>query len=53
MSTTCFKALLDSLEHARVFEDDFQVQEIYICRGTVIPKGRLVVRVEPFTTQLH
>ena len=47
------KALLDSLEHARVFNDDFQVQEIYICRGVVIPKGRLVVRVEPFTTPLH
>ena len=40
------KAVLDALEHAGVFDDDFQVDHIEMIRGTPIKGGLLHVCIE-------
>jgi crossover junction endodeoxyribonuclease RusA len=40
------KCTLDSLEHAKVFQDDSQVDKLYIERGHVFPGGQLEVRIQ-------
>ena len=40
------KAVLDALEHAGVFDDDFQVDHIEMIRGTQIKGGLLHVVIE-------
>ena len=40
------KCTLDSLEHAKVFQDDSQVDKLYIERGQGFPGGQLEVRIE-------
>ena len=39
------KALLDALEHAGVYEDDEQVDEIVVRRRRIKPNGCVVVRI--------
>jgi len=39
------KAVLDALQHAGVYEDDSQIDLLIIGRQTVVPDGRLDVRV--------
>ena len=39
------KALLDSIVHAGVIEDDSQIDEIQITRGDVVADGAVVVRI--------
>ncbi len=39
------KALMDSLQYAGVYEDDFQVGEIHICRREVSKPGRVAVTI--------
>ena len=40
------KAVLDSLQDAGVFDDDFQVDELSIVRGEPIKDGKLIVIIE-------
>lgn len=42
------KALLDALAHARVFEDDSQIDRLVIMRGPVEKGGVCVVRISEF-----
>lgn len=42
------KALLDALQHAGVFPDDSQVDELRIVRGRVVKGGQAVVTIQPF-----
>jgi Holliday junction resolvase RusA-like endonuclease len=44
------KCTLDSLEHARVFADDSQVDELYIERGEVTPGGALAIEIQSVST---
>ena len=44
------KCTLDSLEHARVFTDDSQVDELYIERGEVTPGGALAIEIQSVST---
>jgi len=45
------KPLLDAMQHARLFDDDSQVDRLLIERGNVIGKpGQLQVTVEEITT---
>jgi crossover junction endodeoxyribonuclease RusA len=39
------KALLDALGHGGVYEDDGQIDRLEIERGTVVPGGKVVVRI--------
>lgn len=39
------KALLDALEHAGVYEDDGQIDELVIKRGAVVPDGKTIVEI--------
>jgi|GEM_PF-230758 len=39
------KALLDSLEHARIYHDDGQIDRLEIERGEVIKGGRAIVEI--------
>ena len=41
-----FKATLDSLEHAGVYEDDNQIDELAIYREEIIKGGELRVRIQ-------
>ena len=43
------KAVLDALEHAGVFDDDFQVDHIEMIRGNQIKGGLLHVVIEEIT----
>ena len=40
------KAVLDSLQDAGLFDDDYQIDELSIIRGEPIKDGRLVVIIE-------
>ena len=40
------KALLDSLQSAKVFNDDYQVQKITIERGPIVKDGSCTVTIE-------
>ncbi len=40
------KALLDSLQHAGIYADDNQIDQIHIYRKDVIPNGQVIVEVE-------
>ncbi|MCG5538968.1 RusA family crossover junction endodeoxyribonuclease [Halorhodospira sp. 9622] len=40
------KAVLDSLEHAGVYADDSQIDELHILRRGVEHGGRVIVRIE-------
>ena len=39
------KAILDSLGHAGVYEDDSQIVELNVCKREVVKHGRAVVRI--------
>lgn len=39
------KALLDALEHAGVYEDDSQIDDLRIVRGEVVPGGASVIEI--------
>lgn len=39
------KALLDALGHGGVYEDDGQIDRLEIERGSVVPGGKVVVRI--------
>lgn len=41
-----FKCTLDSLEHAGVYENDNQVDELRITRGEIRSAGELIVHIE-------
>lgn len=43
------KAVLDSLVHADVIEDDGLIDALMIVRGEVVQGGMLLVRIEPAT----
>ena len=40
------KAVLDALEHAGVYDDDWQVDHLEMVRGTPIKGGRISVMIE-------
>lgn len=40
------KPLLDTLQHAGVYLDDTQIDDLRITRGDVLPGGRVVVEIE-------
>lgn len=40
------KAILDSLEHARVFPNDSQIDNLRVMRGEVVKGGRVDVTIE-------
>ncbi|HNO77615.1 MAG TPA: RusA family crossover junction endodeoxyribonuclease [Phycisphaerae bacterium] len=42
------KPVLDALEHARVYEDDSQIDLLVTRRGKVVPEGRIAVNVVEF-----
>ena len=39
------KALLDALQHARVYEDDEQIDELTLKRGDIIKGGQAIVNI--------
>ena len=39
------KGVLDALEHAGVYRDDSQVDDLRICRGSVLKGGALLVQI--------
>lgn len=43
------KALLDALVHARVLDDDSQVDALHVIRGAVRKPGSAVVTLEPIS----
>lgn len=45
------KALLDAVQHAGVYEDDSQIDDLRIIRGAVTKGGRVDVLVEPLTAE--
>ena len=40
------KCVLDSLQEAGVFDDDFQVDELHVMRGEQVTGGRLLLTIE-------
>ena len=40
------KCVLDSLQEAGVFDDDFQVDELHVLRGEQVKGGRLLLTIE-------
>lgn len=42
------KSLLDALEHAGVFEDDSQIDELRVSRGEVLKPGAAIVEITEF-----
>lgn len=40
------KSVLDALQDAGLFDDDFQIDELTIRRGTPVEGGRLFVKIE-------
>ena len=44
------KALLDSLVHANVIDDDSNIDELHILRREVIKEGKVVVTIQPILT---
>jgi len=43
------KALLDSLEHAGVYDDDSQIDDLRIVRGGIVPGGACVIEIREET----
>ncbi len=41
------KAVLDAMQHAGVYEDDSQIDDLRIVRGSVVPGGRLTAVIRP------
>lgn len=39
------KAVLDSLKKAGVYEDDFDIDDLHITRGRIVPKGELRITI--------
>ena len=39
------KSLLDALQHAKVFENDSQIDDLHAKRGVIVPGGRIVVMI--------
>lgn len=44
-----FKCLLDSLERARLFDDDGQIDDLHILRGPVTTPGCCTIHIEEIT----
>ena len=42
------KAVIDALQHASVFPDDSQIDDLHIIRGQQVKDGRVLARVELF-----
>ena len=42
------KGLLDALEHAGVYADDSQIDELYLRRDKIIKDGCVIVSISPF-----
>ena len=45
------KATLDALEHAGVYEDDYQIDDLHIMRGCVVKGGELLVQLRAITAE--
>ena len=45
------KALLDALGHGGVYEDDGQIDRLEIERGSVVPGGKVVVRISELSEE--
>ena len=41
------KPVLDALTHGKVYEDDYQVDELRVVRGPIVPKGIVMVELRP------
>lgn len=41
------KAILDAIQHARVYEDDCRVDKLIVTRCTLVKGGKAVVRIRP------
>lgn len=39
------KATMDALQHAQAFENDSQVDELKVSRGSIVPGGRMEIMV--------
>lgn len=39
------KGTLDGLQHCGVIEDDFEIDELRITRGAIVPGGRIEIRI--------
>jgi crossover junction endodeoxyribonuclease RusA len=46
------KALFDALEHAGVFDDDEQIDELLVTRGPIVKGGECIVMVAPASSNL-
>ena len=42
------KSLLDALEHAGVYEDDYQAAKLIIERGAVMSQGKVIVEITEY-----
>lgn len=40
------KVLLDSMQHAGVYDDDYQIARLLVTRKAMIPEGQIIVRLE-------
>tara|TARA_R110000803_G_scaffold87787_1_gene154702 strand:+ start:53 stop:346 length:294 start_codon:yes stop_codon:yes gene_type:complete len=41
-----FKCVLDSMQHAGIYADDSQIDELYIKRGELVKGGKMTIDVE-------
>lgn len=47
------KALLDAVVAAGVIEDDSNIDDLRVTRGTVFPGGKVAVVIRPFTSETN
>jgi crossover junction endodeoxyribonuclease RusA len=42
------KVLLDSMQHAKIYDDDCQICRLIVTRKPMIPEGQIVVRIQEY-----
>lgn len=45
------KVLIDSLQKANLFDDDFQIARLFVERKNIIPQGQIIVRIQSYESQ--
>jgi crossover junction endodeoxyribonuclease RusA len=42
------KVLLDSMQHAKIYDDDCQISRLLVTRMAIIDEGKIIVRIKPY-----